>query len=338
LPILINFVTPVYFPTRINDLGTMILPNDILEAEVRIRHSIRQTPLDHSLQLSELTGCDVWLKLEHLQHTGSFKLRGATNRILSLFYEELERGIVTASNGNHGIAVCYAAKQVGLTPQVFVRNGISEAKLGLIELLGGQPVFYGNDPLEAELKARETANQTGQVFISPYNDAQVIAGQGTIGVELHRQLNDIDAVFVTVGGGGLISGIATYLKAVSPRTCIIGCWPENSPVMHECLNAGKIFDCLEEPTISDSTAGGLEPDSITFNLCAKLIDDHVLVTEDEIKQAMRLLIERERWIVEGAAGVALAALLKERERFAGRRVVVLLCGRNIAAEKLREIL
>ncbi len=315
----------------------MISANDILEAEVRIRQLVRQTPLDRSTQLSEMTGCDIWLKLEHLQYTGSFKLRGATNRILSLFYDELERGIVTASNGNHGIAVCHAAQRVGVTPQVFMRQGVSEAKLSMIKLLGGEPVFYGNDPLDAELKARETARQNGQVFISPYNDAKVIAGQGSIGVELHRQLADIDAVFVTVGGGGLISGIAAYLKAVSPRTRIVGCWPENSPVMHECLKAGSIFDCPEQPTISDSTAGGLEPDSITFAMCRDLIDDHVLVSELEIKLAMRLLIEKERWIVEGAAGVALAALLKEQVAFAGKRVVVLLCGRNISAEKLHEI-
>lgn len=315
----------------------MIFVNDILEADARIRRLVRQTPLDRSLRLSEFTGCDVWLKLEHLQHTGSFKLRGATNKILSLFYEELERGIVTASNGNHGIAVCHAARRVGVTPRVFMRHGVSDAKLSLIRLLGGEPVFYGDDPLAAELKARETARQSGQVFISPYNDAKVIAGQGTLGVEIHRQLADVDAVFVAVGGGGLISGIAAYLKTFSPHTRIVGCWPENSPVLHECLKAGKIFDCPELPTLSDSTAGGLEPGSITFDLCRDLVDDQVLVSEEEIKQALRLLIETERWIVEGAAGVALAALLKERERFAGRRVVVLLCGRNIAAEKLREV-
>ncbi|HQR32711.1 MAG TPA: threonine/serine dehydratase [Blastocatellia bacterium] len=315
----------------------MISPTDVLQAETRIRPFIVKTSLDPSFRLSDLAGCDIWLKLEQTQYTGSFKLRGAANKVLSLTPEEIERGVITASNGNHGIAVCYAARQVGITPQVFMRHGVSEAKLGLIRLLGGEPVFFGEDPLEAELKARQTANETGKIFISPYNDAQVVAGQGTIGVELHRQLEDIDSVFITVGGGGLISGIATYLKAVSPKTRIVGCWPENSPVMFESLKAGRIFDCPEKPTISDSTAGGLEPDSMTFEMCQRLIDDHVLVSEEEIKRAMRMLAEQERWIVEGAAGVALAALLKERQRFAGQRCVVLLCGRNIAAEKMREL-
>ncbi|MFN0110132.1 MAG: threonine/serine dehydratase [Blastocatellia bacterium] len=315
----------------------MISPADVLQAETRIRPFIVKTSLDPSFRLSDLAGCDIWLKLEQTQFTGSFKLRGAANKILSLMPEELQRGVITASNGNHGIAVCYAARQVGIVPQVFMRHGVSEAKLSLIRLLGGEPVFFGHDPLEAELKARQTAEETGKIFISPYNDAQVVAGQGTIGVELHRQLEDIDAVFITVGGGGLISGVATYLKAVSPRTRIVGCWPENSPVMFECMKAGRVFDCPEKPTISDSTAGGLEPDTITFEMCQRLIDEHVLVSEEEIKRSMRMLAEQERWIVEGAAGVAMAALLKERQRFAGQRCVVLLCGRNIAAEKVREL-
>ena len=323
---------------RSSNLSPQSIVSAIQSAAERIQSVIRITPTEHSRALSAQTSSEVWLKLEHLQLTGSFKLRGAANKLLSLTPDERARGVITASNGNHGIAVCYAARQVGVTPQVFMRHGVSEAKLKLIELLGGQPVFFGNDPLAAELKARQTAQETGQVFISPYNDTQVIAGQGTIGVELHRQLENSDAVLVTVGGGGLISGIATYLKAVSPRTRIVGCWPENSPVMHECLKAGEIFDCPEQPTISDSTAGGLEPDSVTFDMCANLIDEHVLVSEEEIKEAIRLLVERERWIVEGAAGVAMAALLKERKRFAGKKVIVLLCGRNIASKKLREIL
>jgi len=315
----------------------MISPTDVLQAEARIRPFIVQTPLDPSFRLSDLAGCDIWLKLEQTQYTGSFKLRGAANRILAMTPDEMERGVITASNGNHGIAVCYAARQVGITPQVFMRHGVSEAKLGMIRLLGGEPVFFGEDPLEAELKARQMATETGKVFISPYNDPFVVAGQGTLGVEMHRQLDEIDAVFITVGGGGLISGVATYLKAISPRTRIVGCWPENSPVMFEAMKAGRIFDCPEKPTISDSTAGGLESDTITFEMCQRLIDDHVLVSEEEIKRAMRMLAENERWIVEGSAGVALAALLKERQRFAGQRVVVLLCGRNIAAEKFMAV-
>ncbi len=309
----------------------------ILAAAERIQPFIRTTPVDYSVALSELTGCQVWLKLEHLQHTGSFKLRGAANKLLALSQVERERGVITASNGNHGIAVCYAAKQLGLKPQVFMRQGVPEIKVSLIRALGGEPVFYGNDPLAAEVQARATAEQTGQVFISPYNDAEVIAGQGTLGVELYQQLEKIDAVFVAVGGGGLVSGIAAYLKAVRPQVKVIGCWPENSPVLYECLKAGRIFDCPEQPTISDSTAGGIEADSITFALCQRLLDGYVLVSEDAIKRAMRLLLERERWLVEGAAGVAVAALIKESRNYSGKHVVALLCGRNIAAEKLREV-
>ena len=315
----------------------MVNDLDVLAAEARIRPFIRRTPVDHSLKLSELAGCRVHLKLEHLQPTGSFKLRGATNKMLSLTPAELARGVVTASNGNHGIAVCRAARQFGLTPQVFMRRGVPEVRTALIRAHGGEPIFFGADPLAAELHARAVAEETGRIFISPYNDAQVIAGQGTVGLELHQQLEDLDAVFVAVGGGGLIAGIAAYLKAVRPQVQIVGCWPENSPVLHECLRAGRIFDCPELPTISDSTAGGVEADAITVELCRRLLDEHVLVSEAEIKAAMRLLLEHERWIVEGAAGVALAAALRAGRQYAGGDIAVVLCGRNIAPEKLREV-
>jgi threonine dehydratase len=315
----------------------MISAQSIKDAAARIEPVIRTTPVEYSLALSELTGCQVWLKLEHLQHTGSFKLRGAANKLLSLTADQRAHGVITASNGNHGIAVCYVAQRLEVRAQVFMRTGVPEMRVALIRALGGEPVFYGDDALAAELKARTTAEEAGQVFISPYNDAEVVAGQGTLGVELAEQLEKPDAVFVAVGGGGLISGIATYLKAVAPQTQIVGCWPENSPVLYECLKAGRIFDCPELPTISDSTAGGLEPDSITFPICQQLLDAHVLVSEDEIKRAMRLVLEKERWVVEGAAGVAVAALLKSAEQYRGRQVVVVLCGRNLATEKLREL-
>jgi len=311
---------------------------EVLAAESRIRPLVRETPVDHSLHLSQLGNANVYLKLEHLQHTGSFKLRGATNKVLSLTDEQLRGGVIAASTGNHGMGVCYAARHAGATATIYLPRDVSEQKLAVIKHLGGIPVLSNDDCLDAENKARAAAHKSGQVFISPYNDLQVIAGQGTIGVELARQIDRIDAVFVAVGGGGLIAGIAAYLKSVSPQTRIIGCWPENSRVMYECLRAGRIIEVPEEPTISESTAGGLEKGSLTFPLCQQLIDDHALISESEIREAMRLIFDKEHWVIEGSAGVAVAAYLKERERFTGQNVVIVLCGRNIASEKLKGIL
>jgi threonine dehydratase len=316
----------------------MLSAQDITEAESRIRPLVRETPVDRSLHLSRMGDADVYLKLEHLQHTGSFKLRGATNKILSLDGEQLRGGVIAASTGNHGMGVCYAARHAGTTATIYLPRDVSEQKLATIKHLGGIPVLSAGDCLEAEYSAREAARKSGQVFISPYNDPQVIAGQGTIGLELARQLGRIEAVFVAVGGGGLIAGIAAYLKSVSPHTRVIGCWPENSRPLYECLRAGGIIDVPEEPTISESTMGGLEEGSITLPLCQQLIDDYALVSEAEIRDAMRLILDKERWIIEGSAGVAVAAYLKERERYAGQNVALILCGRNISSKKLIGIL
>jgi threonine dehydratase len=310
---------------------------EVLTAESRIRPFIRETPIDRSHHLSELGSAEVYLKSEHLQHTGSFKIRGALNKILSLSRDELERGVIAASNGNHGMAVSFAARQAGVLPTIYMKKRVAQAKVELINSLGGRAVFYGDNPLEAEVHARKVAEQSGQIFISPYNDAEVIAGQGTIGVELQRQLEGIDAVFVAVGGGGLISGISGYLKSVIPSVRIVGCWPENSRVLYESIKAGRVIDFPEDPTISDSTAGGIEMGSITLELCRETIDDCVLVSEAEIVDAMRLVMDKERWIIEGAAGVAVAAYIKERRKYEGKKVVILICGRNISMDRLRSI-
>ncbi len=307
----------------------MLSAQDIIEAESRIRPLARQTPVDQSLHLSRLGEANVYLKLEHLQRTGSFKLRGAANKILSLDEEELRRGVIAASTGNHGMGVCYAARHAGTRATIYLPGDVSARKLAMIEQLGGVPVLYGKDCLEAEYGAREAAGRSNQIFISPYNDPQVIAGQGTIGIELARQLDRIDAVFAAVGGGGLIAGIATYLKSVNSHTRVIGCWPETSRALYECLRAGMIVEVPEEPTISESTAGGVEEGAITLPLCQQLIDDCVLVSEEEIRRAMRLIFDEERWIIEGAAGVSVAGYLKERKKYAGRNVAIILCGRNI---------
>ncbi len=310
--------------------------NEILAAEQRIRPHVRETPLERSPYLSQKGGAEVYLKLEHLQHTGSFKLRGATNKLLSLSSEQLSRGVIAASTGNHGMAVSYAASKLGARATIYMKEGTLPEKVELIRALGGATVFHGENPVHAESKAREVARQNGQVFISPYNDAQVVAGQGTLGVELERQLPQMDAVFISVGGGGLISGIASYLKAVNTRVKIVACWPENSRVMYECMKAGRVIEFPEKETLSDSTAGGVEEGAITLELCRSLIDDCILVAEDEIRAAMKLILDKERWAVEGAAALPVAAYLQQAKNYAGRRVAVLLCGRNIPLPRLRE--
>ena len=303
----------------------------ILAAYQRIAPLVRQTPLEHSAELG------AFLKLEHLQHTGSFKFRGASNKIALLTPEQAAAGVVTASNGNHGLGVAAASLARGIAAEVFVSSHVSSSKARRIEAMGAALHYAGDDPLFAELAARRAAGETGRVFISPYNDLDVVAGQGTIGVELHRQLPQLDAVFVAVGGGGLIGGIGEYLKAVSPQTEIVGCWPEHSPVMHECLKAGRIVEVAERPTLSESTAGGLEPGSVTFDVCRRVIDRSVLVSEDEILRAMRRILETEHWVIEGAAGIAVAAFLQEASRWRGKNAVIVICGRNVSTEVLNRL-
>ena len=288
---------------------------------------MRETPLEECA-----LGRGVFLKLEHLQHTGSFKFRGASNKIAMLTAEQAVAGVITASNGNHGLGVAAAARARGIAAEVYCSAHVSPAKARRMEAFGARVHSVGEDPLTAEVAARRAAEQSERVFISPYNDLDVAAGQGTIAVEMLRQMTGLDAVFVAVGGGGLIGGIGAYFKAVSPRTEIVGCWPENSPVMHECLRAGRVVEVAERPTLSESTAGGLEPGSVTLELCKAAIDRSVLVTEDEILKAMRWMLENEHWLIEGAAGVAVAACMKETAKYEGKNVAVVICGRNVSPE------
>ncbi|HEY1339956.1 MAG TPA: threonine/serine dehydratase [Bryobacteraceae bacterium] len=304
----------------------------ILAAAARIAPYVRETPLEESTELG------AFLKLEHLQRTGSFKFRGASNKIAMLSPEQAAAGVITASNGNHGLGVAAAAQARGIAAEVFVSAQVAPAKARRIEALGGRIRHAGADPLTAELAARRAAEDSGRVFISPYNDLDVMAGQGTIAVEMHRQNPNVDALFVAVGGGGLIGGIGAFYKDVSPTTEIVGCWPENSPVMYECLRAGGIVDVPERPTISESTAGGLEPGSVTFDVCRRVIDRGVLVTEEEIMAAMRLVLETEHWLIEGAAAVAVAAFRKEAHRYSGRTAAIVICGRNLSPAALAALM
>ena len=307
-------------------------------ADLRIRPVVRETWLEYSPALSDLLGGEVSVKLENLQHTGSFKLRGATNKILSLGAASAQTKVITASSGNHGAAVAYALHGVGGQGLIFVPKGASAAKIANIRSLGAEVEFFGHDSAETEAHARAYADQHGYLYVPPYNDPDVVAGQGTVAVELLRQAGRIDNVFVSVGGGGLIGGIAGYLKAVSPGTRIIGCSPVNSCVMARSVEAGRIVDLESLDTLSDGTAGGIEADSMTFPLCRDLVDHWVDVSEEEIAEAMRQFIDSHHMLLEGAAGVALAGALKAGPAFTSGHTVILICGANISRSVLGSVL
>lgn len=297
-----------------------------------LRPAVSITPLTCSARLSAISGCQVLLKCEHLQHTGSFKFRGASSKIRLLPEDQRTHGVIAASSGNHGQALALAGKAAGVPVTVYTSNGASAYKVQAMRALGAEVIGLPTDPLGAELEAARQAQAQGKPFVSPYNDPQVIAGQGTIGFELFEQAPDLDAVFVAVGGGGMISGIAAALRVLKPGTDIIGCWPENDPALEQSLKAGEIIEVNATDTLSDGTAGGVEPGSITFPLCQALLTDTVLVSEAEIKVAMREIASSERWIIEGAAAVAVAGMQKLAERYRGKRVAVILCGRNIVLD------
>ncbi|NIY48483.1 threonine/serine dehydratase [Cedecea colo] len=303
------------------------------EAHTALRPQVRKTPLDRSHTLSAQYGCDLFLKGEHLQHTGSFKFRGASNKIRLLTPEQKSQGIITASSGNHGQGMALAGAMAGVPVTVFATATASVLKLDAIRAYGAQVITLDKDSLSVELEAAAIAAEKQISFVSPYNDPDVIAGQGTIALEMMEDEPALDAVFVAVGGGGLISGIGSVMKQLSPETRIIGCWPTASTAMYASLKAGEIVEPEEHDTLSDGTAGGLEPGTMTFPVCQQVIDDTVLVSEDEIRAALKTLARYERWMLEGAAGVAMAAFMQQAEQWRGKRVAVVLCGRNITIEK-----
>lgn len=316
----------------------MDVHSEVIEAERRIRPYIRETPLDYSLHLSDAGAAEVFLKLENLQYTGSFKLRGAMNKLLSLTPQQRARGVVAASSGNHGAGVAFGLHALKIPGLVFVPEDASANKVALIRRYGVEVRSYGADCVITEAYARSYAERNDLAYISPYNDPAIVGGQGTIAAEIDRQLAPIDVVFAAVGSGGLISGIAGYLKGRPYPVSVVGCSPERSPVMVESLKAGRIVELPAQPTLSDGTAGGIEPGAITFDLCRGLVDSFVLVSEDEIRAAMRLVMETQHLLIEGAAGVAVAGYLKMQEQFRGRRVVIVICGANISLATLKTVL
>lgn len=309
----------------------------VLDAEQRSRPYLWTTPLEHSLYLSEYCGGEIWLKLDLVQKTTSFKLRGATSKIMSLTEEEMARGVLTASTGNYAFAVAEACKQRGYTATTYVAKNLTPSRLGLMKKHGLDVVIHGEEAGAAEAEARRVADLEGKIYISPYNDPAVVGGQGTCGLEISQQLPDLDVVVAAVGGGGLIAGTGGWLKSFKPDVRVIGVSPEKSPVMYESLKAKKILDIETYPTLADTCAGGVDHDAITLELCEQVIDDFILLTETEIEEGIRALFEQHRLVAEGSAAMSVAAVLKHPDKFANRKTVLVICGRNIDMDRFRQI-
>lgn len=310
---------------------------DTLSAYDRIRGEVIETELRLSTFLGGEGLATVYLKMENLQHTGSFKARGAMNKILSLSEDERKKGVVAASTGNHGAAVAWAISRVGGRSIVYVTESAPSVKTKAIERWGAEVRRHGDDAVKTEARARQAAVAAGFTYVSPYNDPYVVAGQGTVAVEATARLESVGAVFVPLGGGGLLSGMAGYLKKAAPGAEVIGCSPENSQVMIQSIKAGRILDLPSEPTLSDATAGGVEPGAITFDLCARFADSFVTVREDEIRRAMLDFQQAEGMPIEGAAALTVAAYRRAEDRLAGTNVVLVISGGNIDPDSIRQI-
>ncbi|WP_329481725.1 threonine/serine dehydratase [Kribbella sp. NBC_01484] len=302
----------------------------------QLREHLVLTPLVKYDVFSEELGAEVLVKSEHLQRTGSFKARGSMAKILTLTDEQRERGVVTASTGNHGLGVGNALATLGGHGIVYLPENASPSKVAALRRLGLELRAEGNDSGVLEPKARAYAAEHDLTYVPPYNDPDIIAGQGTVGVEILEQLNGqrLDAVIVAVGGGGLISGVASVLKQHLPGIRVYGASPVRDDAMAASVRAGEIIQIDAQETLSDGTAGSVEPGSITFDLCRELVDDWVLVSEDAISAALRMVIDTEHQLIEGSAAMAFAAARARRTELEGQRVVVVSCGGNISSSTL----
>lgn len=312
-----------------------ITPTEIEEAKARIAPFIHRTPLTRSRWLSEELARDVYLKLECFQTTGSFKLRGAMANLTALTEEEHRRGVLTVSAGNHGLAVAHGAEALNINATIVVPESASRAKVAAISRYPVSLIERGAGYDEAERAARLMERETGKTFVSPYNDREVIAGQGTIALELFEDLPNLDAIVVPVGGGGLIAGIAIAAKAVNPNVQMYGAEPAATPTMFESLKAGRLVEIEEEETVADGLAGNIEPGSITFPIVQQFVDEVITVGEEEIKRALKTFAHEEHIMIEGSAAVSLAAL--QDSRIEGQRVAAIVTGRNITLELFSRI-
>lgn len=307
---------------------------DVWAARKMISNHVRKTPLFKSAHLSKQSDASVFLKLETMHEVGSFKIRGATNKILNLSTEEKKRGVITFSTGNHGMAVTYAAQRLNIPAVVCLSNRVPEAKVNTLRSLGATVKQVGDSQDDAEAYCYKLADEEGLTVIKPFDDPHVIAGQGTIGLELLDDCPEINTVVIPVSGGGLFSGIALALKSCNSQIRVIGVSMERSSVMYHSLHAGHPIILNEEETLADSLLGGIgEDNKYTFDMVKKYIDEFVLVSEEEIAAAMAYLFKNHRLVSEGAGATGIAALLATQKNLVLPRdnVAVIISGNNIGA-------
>lgn len=306
---------------------------DIYLARKRIAGMVRRTPLVTSSLLTECVGAAVYLKLESLQETGAFKIRGALNKIFSLTEDEKAAGVITASSGNHGRGVAYAARKLGIHAVICLSTRAPKTKVEAIRRLGAEVVVYGKGYDDAAEYTSRLQKERGLTLIHGFDDPFVIAGAGTIGLELLEDLPEIDTAIVPLSGGGALSGIALALKSADPAIRVIGVTMDRAPVMYHSLRAGKPMEMKEEETIADALAGGLfgltPVNHYTFRMCQQYVDETVLVSEEEIAEAMTFTLEQHHLVVEGAGAVGIAAVLHQRTSKIGQNVVVVVTGGNV---------
>ena len=304
------------------------------QARERISSFLTPTPCIQSrLSLSDGTG--LFFKAENFQRTGSFKFRGALSKLTSL---ATDTPVVTASSGNHGLALATAARMTGHQVTVVLPTTVSRDKLDRIKALGVQTVLHSDDSGLAEVHAQDLARKDGKIYVSPYNDETVIAGQGTLALELLEQVPQIDVIFVSVGGGGLISGIGSVMKTMSPQTRVVGVSASNSAELAASVRAGKSVRVQHSPTLADGCAGGVDEDAMTLHLATEVVDEFVDCSEEMIAEGVRSLAWEEKMLVEGAAGLALAPWRAAREKYEGLTSVVVLCGANFDKEVIAKVI
>ncbi|WP_077211917.1 hydroxyectoine utilization dehydratase EutB [Bacillus dakarensis] len=313
--------------------------HDIWKARKVISPLISATPFIQSFVLSERIGRPVYLKLEHVHDIGAFKVRGAANKILSLTEAEKKRGIATFSTGNHGMAVAYLAKRLGIDARVCISRHVPKAKVDSLKRLGAKIEIYGDSQDEAGEYCYELEREKGMTVIHPFDDPYVIAGQGTIGLEILESIPDVSDVVIPLSGGGLLSGVGLALKSFDSGIRVTGVSMENSAVMFESLQAGKPVKLEEKPTLADSLLGGIGlQNQYTFRMVQKYMDDILLISEGEIAGSMSFMIDIHRMIIEGAAATGVAAVLGEKLAYQDGAVVVVITGNNVDFSVLVQII